>query len=114
MAELKNLKDMEKLVASKDIPGSVSKDSECPDQDKLCCYRDVYLSTYYLRQELIKYIKFLDIELTNPELGGLKNLQEKQIGICATVEWIKHVFNITERDLRVGLSVFDPKEGDLK
>jgi len=55
---------------------------------------------YELRQEAIKWIKELDNQLSKKELEGLKDFQEKVIGITATVEWIKCFFNITEEDLK--------------
>ena len=55
--------------------------------------------TKKLRPEVIKHIKFLDKELTNPNLRGLDNQQEKIIGICAILEWIKMFFNITEDEI---------------
>jgi len=56
---------------------------------------------YNLRKEAIKWIK--DIEIDIQEFKGLpKNNRnmEDLAGLCATEEWIKLFFNITDGELK--------------
>ncbi len=52
-----------------------------------------------LKKEAIQWYNKLESELHNNRLKGLDNYNEKIIGLCATQEWIKHFFNITEEEL---------------
>jgi len=66
-----------------------------------CGFGEEHVSKTKLKQEAIKWVKFTE------------NNQEKFVGLpktkvnmqdlaawCATEEWIKHFFNITEEDLK--------------
>lgn len=52
-----------------------------------------------LKQEAIKWMKWIDKDFENKEHPGLKSYEEKCAGLSATYEWIRKFFNIEESEL---------------
>lgn len=63
-------------------------------------YEDSIPSPDVLKKEAIKWVKEMDEQLKNPSFYNFNSKQEKVIGLCATLEWIKMFFNIGEEDLK--------------
>ncbi len=57
--------------------------------------KDIILLTKSQAETLIEV---LEVELNNPDLGGLKDMREKQTGLIATIEFLKRL--IEKRELK--------------